>query len=37
METRKSDKPPMPTIWEIPDEVWPMLQTILVLRWVSNA
>jgi len=29
MARAKTDQRPMPTIWEIPDEVWPMLQTIL--------
>ena len=29
MRANKSDKTPAPTIWEIPDEVWPIIQRIL--------
>jgi putative transposase len=36
MEKRKSDKPPVPTIWEIPDEGWPMIQTILDAQYPAK-
>ena len=29
MDRQKTELQPMPTIWEIPDEVWPVMQTIL--------
>ena len=29
MRLKKSDTTPAPTIWEIPDEVWPIIQRIL--------
>jgi len=29
MDRQKSNNQPMPTIWEIPDDAWPMLHTIL--------
>ena len=29
MVQRTSDNTPAPTLWEIPDDVWPMIQTIL--------
>jgi putative transposase len=29
MVQHTSDNTPAPTIWEIPDEVWPMIQTIV--------
>ncbi len=29
MDRQQRNKQPMPTIWEIPDDVWPMRQTIL--------
>jgi len=29
MRANKSDTTPAPTIWEIPDEVWPIIQRIL--------
>jgi putative transposase len=29
MGKRKRDTTPAPTIWEIPEDVWPMIQTIL--------
>jgi hypothetical protein len=29
MAKRKTNKTQVPTIWEIPDTVWPMMQTIL--------
>ncbi len=29
MRKRKCETTPAPTIWEIPDDVWPMIQTIL--------
>jgi hypothetical protein len=29
MGQQTSDNTPAPTIWEIPDDVWPMIHTIL--------
>lgn len=29
MDQQKTDTKPVPTIWEIPDDVWPLIQTIL--------
>jgi putative transposase len=29
MDQQKTNTKPVPTIWEIPDDVWPMIQTIL--------
>jgi hypothetical protein len=36
MDRQKTDNQPMPTIWEIPDEVWPVMQTILDQRYPAS-
>ena len=28
MDQQETNTKPVPTIWEIPDDVWPMIQTI---------
>jgi putative transposase len=36
MDRQTSNNQPMPTIWEMPDDAWPMLQTILAKHYPAK-
>lgn len=36
MDREQTDNHPIPTVWEIPDEVWPVMQTILAQRYPAS-